>query len=208
VSVAASNVGFLWGRTLAVVNRFDSPPSYSSKAAFPFVPGVDGVGRSSDGRRVYFAFPRFPFGAMAELVPVRAELCVPVPDMVDDTTAAAVANPGLSSWAALTKRAQFVRGESVLINGATGVAGRLAIQIAKYLGAKTVIATGRNRDALALLPALGADVVIPLDGSEQNPIERFRREIRVHDVGVILDHFWGASAEQVFAAIAGDGSGG
>ncbi len=74
-------------------------------------------------------------------------------------TAAAIANPGMSSWAAFVDRAELQPGETVLVNGATGSAGRLAVQIAKLLGAKKVIATGRNAEALA---ALGADATIVL----------------------------------------------
>ena len=88
---------------------------------------------------------------------------MPVPDDVDDVTAAAIGNPGMSSWAALTERAHFQRGENVLINGATGVSGRLAIQIARHLGANKVIVTGRNATSIEGLAALGADVLIPLD---------------------------------------------
>ncbi len=69
---------------------------------------------------------------------------VPLPDALDDITAAAIANPGMSSWAAYTERARLKAGETVLVNGATGTAGRLAVQIARYLGAKKVIATARN----------------------------------------------------------------
>ena len=85
-----------------------------------------------------------------------------VPDGLDDITAAAIANPGLSSWAALKERARFAPGETVLVNGATGTSGRLAVQIAKFLGAKKVIATGRNAAALQSLKALGADETILL----------------------------------------------
>jgi len=63
-------------------------------------------------------------------------------------TAAAIANPGMSSWAAYKERARLRAGETVLVNGATGTAGRLAVQIAAHLGAAKVIATGRNLDAL------------------------------------------------------------
>ncbi len=179
---------------------------YSSKAIFPFVAGVDGVGRLADGRRTYFAFPRAPFGSLAQTVPVRPELCAPVPDDVDDVTAAAMANPGMSSWAALTARAKFVRGEAVLVNGATGVSGRLAVQIAKHLGARTVIATGRNAQTLEMLPGLGADAVISLAEPGPNLIETFRRTLRAQKIDVILDYLWGASAEALMAAVAGDGS--
>ena len=178
---------------------------YSSATTFPFVPGVDGVGRLDDGTRVYFAFPRAPYGAMAELVPVPIHLTVPLPDALDDVTAAAIANPGMSSWGGLVERAHFVTGESVLINGATGVAGRLAIQVAKYLGAKYVVATGRNPEALAALPALGADAVIALDPLADMPA-LFREAINTYDVNVVLDYLWGPSAEQIIAAITGHGA--
>jgi NADPH:quinone reductase-like Zn-dependent oxidoreductase len=178
---------------------------YSSAAKFPFIPGVDGVGKLSDGRRVYFAFPRFPYGAMAERVAVPESLCVPLPDDLDDVTAAAIANPGMSSWPALAARAKLVPGETVLINGATGNAGRLAIQIAKHLGAKKVIVTGRNRGSLTELPALGADVMIALDQPEEALTQRFREEMGA-GVNVILDYLWGKSAEQLIAAVSGHGS--
>jgi NADPH:quinone reductase-like Zn-dependent oxidoreductase len=177
---------------------------YSSEAAFPFIPGVDGVGRLADGRRVYFAFPRRPYGAMAERVAVGNALRVSVPADLDDATAAAIANPGMSSWAALTARARLVPGETVLVNGATGAAGRLAVQIAKHLGAGKVIATGRNPTRLAALPDLGADVVIPLGGPAEEVAGAFRREIGA-GVDVILDYLWGTSAEGLIAAVARTG---
>jgi len=178
---------------------------YSSKADFPFVPGVDGVGKLPDGTRVYFAFPQHPFGTMAERAAIRNPLYVPVPDGIDDVTAAAIANPGMSSWAALTARAKLVPGETVLINGATGCAGRLAIQIAKHMGAKKVIATGRNPERLRTLSALGADVVLSLELPEEELSQRFAQEIGA-GVNVVLDYLWGRSAELLIGAVSDDGS--
>jgi NADPH:quinone reductase-like Zn-dependent oxidoreductase len=103
---------------------------YSSAGGFPFVAGVDGTGRLDDGRRVYFFKPQAPFGAMAEHSLVADAHCIALPDTLDDVTAAAIAIPGMSSWAALVERAGFVAGETVLINGATGTSGRLAVQVA------------------------------------------------------------------------------
>jgi NADPH:quinone reductase-like Zn-dependent oxidoreductase len=177
---------------------------YSSEAVFPFVPGVDGVGTLADGRRVYFAFPKRPFGAMAERAAVRDALWVPLPDDLDDAVAAAIANPGMSSWAALTARARLVPGETVLVNGATGAAGRLAVQIAKHLGAGKVIATGRNPARLEALPALGADVVLSLELPEAELVRRFRQEMG-EGVDVVLDYLWGRSAEHLIAAVPGGG---
>jgi NADPH:quinone reductase-like Zn-dependent oxidoreductase len=179
---------------------------YSSGNAFPFVPGVDGVGRLESGQRVYFAFPLAPHGSMAERTVVRSSGCIPLPDELDDLTAAVAANPGMSSWAALTERAEFVAGETVLINGATGAAGRLAIQISKYLGAKSVIVTGRNQASVAPLAELGADILIPLDQEPEKLTETFRRNLKEHGVNVILDYLCGASAESIINAIAGHGS--
>ena len=85
--------------------------------------------------------------------------------------AAAIANPGMSAWAALKERARLLPGETVLVNGATGTAGRLAVQIAKHMGAKKVIATGRNPQALRALEAIGADLSIPL-GSVDGHLRR------------------------------------
>ncbi len=109
---------------------------YSAAGSFPFVAGVDGVGRLDDGSRVYFLALRAPYGSMAEYSVARAGHWVGVPDALDDVTAAAIANPGMSSWAALAERAKLQAGETVLINGATGISGRLAVQIARHLGAK------------------------------------------------------------------------
>jgi NADPH:quinone reductase-like Zn-dependent oxidoreductase len=180
---------------------------YSSGGALPFVPGADGVGRLPDGTRVYFAFPMAPFGSMAEMTVVDRSRCVALPDEVDDVTAAAMANPGMSSYAALLERAKFVAGETVLINGATGASGRLAIQIAKHVGARKVIATGRNEASVEGLRALGADGVIALDQPAEKLTEVFRREMRESGVNVILDYLWGVSAECLIGAAAGHGSG-
>jgi NADPH:quinone reductase-like Zn-dependent oxidoreductase len=133
---------------------------YSSEGSFPAVAGADGVGLTEDGRRVYFVLPEAPYGALAGKSLVDKGHCVEIPDSLDDATAAAIANPGMSAWAALVERAHIQPGETVLINGATGSAGRLAVQLAKYLGAGKIIATGRNEGELKELRSLGADAVI------------------------------------------------
>jgi len=179
---------------------------YSSDGRFPFVPGGDGVGVLPDGQRVYFAFPTPPFGSMAERTVVPASLCVSLPHDLDDVTAAAAANPGMSSYAALMERAKLMKGECVLINGATGVSGRLAIQIAKHLGARRVIATGRNDASVAGLGALGADVLIPLDQPANSLTKAFQKAIKNDGVDVVLDYLWGPSAESLIAAATGHGS--
>src|SRR6266508_6663616 len=113
---------------------------YDSYQALPVVCGVDGVGTLEDGTRVYCGGPRAPYGMMAERTVVPRAWCMPLPDQLDDLTAAALPNPALSSWLPLVWRAQLKPGETVLVLGATGVAGKLALQIAKHLGAGRVVA--------------------------------------------------------------------
>ncbi|HEY3674751.1 MAG TPA: zinc-binding alcohol dehydrogenase family protein [Candidatus Tumulicola sp.] len=180
---------------------------YSSLGADSFVAGVDGVGIAADGRRVFFGFARPPFGSMAERAPVRLENCVDIPEDLDDATAAALGNPGMSSWVALRSRAAFVAGESVLINGATGTAGRLAVRIAKHLGARSVVVTGRSAEILESLRAEGADDTISLALEPSELETRFDEALREYQVNVVLDYLWGASAERIIAAIARNDSG-
>jgi len=175
---------------------------YTSPGSLPAVVGMDGVGRTQDGHRVYFVMPKAPFGSMAEKVAMRREQCVPLPDEVDDITAAAIAIPGMSSWAAFKERAHLIAGENVLINGATGAAGRLAVQIAKHLGAKRVIATGRDVAALEQVKALGADATIPLTQSPKELEAAFKEQFGGEGVDVVLDYLWGKSAEILIVAAA------
>ena len=189
-----------------IVKSRASGEHYSSSDRFPFGIGIDGVGRLDDGSRVYFVMPRAPYGSIAERTVVPSALCLPLPDDLDDVTAAAIANPGMSSWAAYAERAKLEPGETVLVNGATGTAGRLAVQIAKYRGAKKVIATGRNIDALRQLEALGADVTIPLIDDEA-ALEASFKEQFAQGIDVVADYLWGKSAEWLLIAGAKAGMG-
>ncbi|SAK60789.1 zinc-containing alcohol dehydrogenase superfamily protein [Caballeronia fortuita] len=174
---------------------------YSSTGTYPFVAGVDGAGRLDDGTRVYFFAPAAPFGAMAERTLAAVAQCIALPDALDDITAAAIAIPGMSSWAALTERARFVAGETVLINGATGASGQLAVQVAKQLGAGRIIATGRNRAVLDKLRALGADTIIPL-GDDEAALDRTLEASFADGVDIVLDYLWGPSARAMLMAAA------
>ncbi|AIO38564.1 zinc-binding dehydrogenase family protein [Burkholderia cenocepacia] len=174
---------------------------YSSVGSYPFVVGVDGVGRGDDGKRVYFFGASAPFGAMAERTIVADTQCVPLPDDLDDVLAAAIAIPGMSSWAALVERAGFAPGETVLVNGATGTSGRLAVRIAKHLGAAKVIATGRNTAALDALLSAGADAVVPLQQDDAQLARALDPHFRA-GVDVVLDYLWGDSARALLVAAA------
>lgn len=168
---------------------------------FPVVCGANGVGLLEDGTRVYCGGCRPPYGMMAERAIVSRAFCIPVPDEVDDLTAAALPNAAMASWLALVFRAQFQPGESVFILGATGVSGKLAIQVARQLGAGRVVAVGRNEAILSTLTDLGADAVISLNQSDQALAETFASEAGRHPFNIILDFLWGHPAEVLMRAL-------
>jgi NADPH:quinone reductase-like Zn-dependent oxidoreductase len=174
---------------------------YASPRELPVVCGLDGVGHLSDGQRVFFGGTRAPYGAMAQRTVVRPAFSFPVPEGVDDETAAALPNPGVSAWLTLAFRAKVVPGESVLILGATGVTGKLAVKIAKLLGAGRVVAAGRNQHALSTLRQLGADAIIRLDAPAKELSEAFVHEAGDSGFQVVIDYVWGHPAETFLAAI-------
>ena len=174
---------------------------FASPKEFPVICGTDGVGQNTEGRRVFFGGCRKPFGAMAELSVVPQAFCFPLPDQLDDTFAAALPNPGVSAWLSLTHRAKLAPGESVLILGATGVTGQLALQIAKILGAKRVVGVGRNEGMLARLESLGADAMIQLDQAPETLHNAYAAEMGDTGFDVILDYLWGAPTEALLAAM-------
>lgn len=174
---------------------------YASPRELPVVCGADGVGQLADGTRVFFGGPRRPYGAMAQRTVVPAGFCFPVPGGLDDATAAALPNPGVSALLSLNHRAKVAKGETVLILGATGITGMLAVQIAKLLGAGKVIGAGRNPKALEKLSALGADAMIQLDQPEEELKKAFSREAGDGGFNVIIDYVWGRPTEVLLAAI-------
>ncbi len=174
---------------------------YASPRELPVVCGLDGVGRLGDGQRVFFGGTRAPYGAMAQQTVVRRTFCFPVPESVDDETAAALPNPGVSAWLSLAYRAKQAPGDNVLILGATGVTGKLAVKIAKLLGAGRVVAAGRNRQILSTLHDVGADATIQLDAPADDLTAAFVREAGVSGFQVVIDYVWGQPAEAFLAAI-------
>lgn len=195
VDVAAASLKPI-DRQLALGSHYASPKN------LPFVCGTDGVGRLEDGQRVFFGGARPPYGTMAERVVVPKAYVFPVPDGVNDETAAALPNPGVSAWLSLSFRANLKPGENVLILGATGVAGKLAIAMAKLLGAGRVIAAGRNQEALSTLHRFGADATVPLGTPAADLSQQFVRAAGPSGIQVVIDYVWGQPAEALLAALA------
>lgn len=185
----------------AVDKQLASGSHFASPRELPVICGTDGVGDLTDGTRVFFGGPRRPFGAMAQRTVAPAAFCFPVPDSLDDATAAALPNPGVSALLVLSQRANVAKGETVLILGATGVTGKLAVQIAKLLGAGRVIAAGRNAKALEKLLQLGADATIQLNQPDDDLRKAFAQEAGDRGFNVVIDYVWGRPTEVLLAAI-------
>lgn len=188
-----------------VDRQIASGSHYARPRELPAICGTDGVGRLSDGQRVFFGGARAPYGGMAQRTVVPKAFYFPVPDGVDDETAAALPNPGISAWLTLAFRAKLTAGENVLILGATGVTGRLAVKIAKLLGAGKVVAAGRNPEILNELRQNGADATIRLDASELELKNAYLQEAGDSGFQVVVDYVWGKPTEVFLAAIAKEG---
>lgn len=174
---------------------------YASKEIrLPAIPGVDGVARLADGRRIYTGALGYS-GMMAQRAPVDPDGGVEIPEHVDSVTAAALPNPGISAWTALSHAAAVKPGDRVLVLGATGVTGSMAVQLASAMfGAETVVAAGRNTERLAWLRSAGAHQTIALGEQDLGGQVAGIHAERPFDA--VLDYLWGDPAAQVLTALA------
>ena len=172
---------------------------YTSSGTLPMIPGVDGVGRLPDGRLVYFAADDDVLGTMADKALVDPGRSVELPAGADVAKVAAAMNPAMSSWVALRRRVPLKPGQGVLILGATGNAGAMAVQVARRLGAGRVVGAGRDPQRLrALLPA-GADEVVRLAGDGGAAADALAAAAA--EVDIVLDYLWGAPAQRAITAL-------
>jgi NADPH:quinone reductase-like Zn-dependent oxidoreductase len=162
---------------------------YTSTDELPLVPGIDGVGRGPDGRLRYFILPDTTLGSMAERTVIDVRRSVVLPEGTDGVTVAAAMNPAMSSWVALRRRIDFRQGQNVLILGATGNAGRMAVQVAKLFGAERIVAAGRDASKLAALESLGATDTVSLAGTAAEVAKRLGEATT--EVDVVIDYLWG-----------------
>ena len=179
-----------------IVRAIASGRHYSGALTPPFIPGLDGVVRLPDGRRVYAGGVQAPYGMLADRVAV-ADGGVEVPEGLSDATAAALVNPAASSWVPLSRLG--AEGKTVLVVGATGTSGLLAVQVAKALGAAHVVAAGRNADGLARASALGADATVTLADDLAAPLAEAAGPGGAYDI--VLDYLWGPPASAVLNAL-------
>ena len=166
------------------------------------VVGGDGVGLLGDGTRVY----ALGEGMIAEKAIIDKRKMVTLPEGIDDASACALPNAVAGSAMALRFRANMKSGETILVNGATGFTGKIAIQIAKYYGAGKIIVTGRNEASLKALLTLGADETVLTTQTDADFIAQIK-EIHNHTpIDIIIDYLWGHTAELILASLKGKGS--
>lgn len=164
---------------------------YTSTGALPLIPGIDGVGRGPDGELRYFILPDTDEGAMAEQAVIDRRRSVTLPAGSDPVLIAAAMNPAMSSWIALRRRALIQPGETVVVLGATGSAGALALQVARRLGAARLVAVGRD---VGRLRGAGADEAVEL--SDRDALGAAGRT-----ADIVLDYLWGQPTADALRAI-------
>ena len=172
---------------------------YTSSGSLPMIPGIDGVGRRADGRAVYFVAVDDVMGTMADKALVDERRAIELPAGSDEARVAAAMNPAMSSWVALRRRVPIEPGQSVLILGATGNAGTMAVQVARRLGADRVVGAGRDAIRLAALAALGADELVRLTADAKASAAALAGAAA--EVDIVLDYLWGAPAQQAMTAL-------
>src|SRR5690625_184392 len=160
----------------------------------PAIVGFDRIGELTDGKLVGFGGTKAPYGSMAEKTVVPKTNTISIPEGVDAVTAAVLPSSALTSLFPFQWGAKLQHGETVLINGATGVSGKLAVQIAKLLGAGRIVGTGRNRESLKKVMELGADAVIDLKQPDEQLADSFIKEAK-DGYDIILDFLWGRPTE-------------
>jgi NADPH:quinone reductase-like Zn-dependent oxidoreductase len=162
---------------------------YAGTPPTPCVAGREGVGTLADGRRVYFDSPVAPWGSMAERAPITAGSGFPLPEGVEDGVAVALGIAGLAAWLSLTWRAELQAGEHVLVLGASGIVGQVAVQAAKLLGASSVVAAARSREGLERARARGADATVAIGAVDD--LSAALREAAGGQIDVVVDPLFG-----------------
>jgi NADPH:quinone reductase-like Zn-dependent oxidoreductase len=171
---------------------------YTNFDPLPAVMGMDGVAELDDGTRVYAMGIT---GMMAEKAIIDKRHFLKLPAGLDNARAAALPNALMGSDLALIEKGKIKEGDVVFVNGATGATGMMAVQLAKFHGAATVIATGRNQQTLNRLKSIGADMTISLSQPDDQVIKMVISAYEKAPFDTIIDYLWGHPAELVLEAI-------
>ncbi|GII42231.1 quinone oxidoreductase family protein [Planotetraspora phitsanulokensis] len=193
-----------------------SGTSYFGVPELPYVPGVQGVGFVTEdtgwgpaGTRVWFptqAGMRPGDGSLAQFCAAAEDDLVPIPDGVGEAQAAALGLSAVAAWMALTWRAALQPGEQVLVLGAGGVVGQVAVQAARLLGARRVVAACRSDSAQETARAAGADAVVAIkDGDDAATLAQRLAAACDGGVDVVVDPLFGVPAEAAARVLAQGG---
>lgn len=182
---------------------------YGGSPPLPYVPGREGVGRVLEGGGIaagtlvwlYGGDGGLPSGALAERVAVPESAVVALPEETDPAVAGALGIAGLAGWLPLAHRAPLRAGETVLVLGATGTVGLVALQGARLLGAGRIVAAGRRPEALERARRLGADAVVSLEEAD-DLAAAFRAACGGDGPTYVIDPLWGEPAAAAAAAAA------
>ncbi len=172
---------------------------YTSTGRLPMIPGIDGVGQRPDGKKIYFVPDDDALGTMADKAVVDVRRSIELPDDVDVAKVAAALNPAMSSWVALRRRVPIEPGQSVLVLGATGNAGAMAVQVAKRLGAGRVVGAGRDLVRLNALTSIGADDVVHLTDHADETARALGEAAA--EVDIVIDYLWGRPAQHAIMSL-------
>jgi NADPH:quinone reductase-like Zn-dependent oxidoreductase len=174
----------------------------ASHKHLPAIVGIDGVGTLENGTRVY---AQGLTGMMAQKGLIAKTKYVVLPDKLDSSTAAALPNAVIGSAMALHFRGKMEPGMTVLINGATGITGQVAVQVARHYGAANIIVTGRNSAILGKLKSLGANMVISLEQAADHFTKQLKESHGETPIDLVLDYLWGSPMEWVLKALQAGG---
>jgi NADPH2:quinone reductase len=188
--------------------------SYFGPPQLPYIPGVQGVGTVVEaegfapGQRVWFscdAGMKPGDGSMATYCVVEESALLALPDGVEDDLVAALGLSAIAAWMSLTWRGKLQPGEQVLVLGASGAVGQVAVQAARLLGAGRVIAASRDQAALERALTRGADATVDLTGDDVDDIHR--RIVAACDgpLHLVIDPVWGLPAEAAARALGYEG---
>lgn len=185
-----------------IVRSLAAGRHYGSTASWPTILGVEAVARTAAGDLIYTGFVRPPYGTFAERMAVPKGMRIALPLGADPVKVAGGMNPGLSSWLPLKARvAELGAIGTVLILGVTGMAGLLAVQHARLLGASRIVGVGRNPAALRRAAEFGAKTVA-LTGDRESDTDALVHALDGAEPSIVLDYLWSTPAQTAFAVLA------
>src|SRR5437016_11131047 len=188
--------------------------SYFGAPKLPYIPGTQGVGivmkadALAPGQRVWFscdAGMKPGDGSMAQYCLVEEASVLALPTEIESDLAAALGLSAIAAWMALTWRGRLQPGEQVLVLGASGAVGQVAVQAAKLLGARCVIAASRDEDGRALALSRGADAAVDLSGGDVDEISRRIAAVCEGPLHLVIDPVWGLPEEAAVRVLTTEG---